>query len=460
MVSSFVSTPPKHIAFSSRRLAGALSLTLLLMAAWCEAGTVTVELSQDEGLITHRANGYLVSLQADAPVTEIVQALKPTSFRGSPGYVFANYARLRELGVDEFQLTLGLVFADYAQWIFDINRIGEQDDYGPWLAHVNRVIDVVQSRKLNVLWDIYNEPDLAFPPIGESDKLKTGWKLAYELIKRRMPGARVVGPSISRYRLLKPFLDWSRREQVFPDIVAYHEYDDPAGAQALIDDLRRYLKEQDQTAPISVNEIIGQETWTQPGYVAGVLAVYERAGILSAMHACWPDAQDTSRDQVENTCDNPTLDGLLYVDRHSTRPGWHVYQSYAAMEGRRLHATSDRPGLHILAAGDTQTDVVRLLLGKYRAPAEEETLVVLRGVSRRWPGDQHLALHVCGDIIPDVGSAPLERPLRRLAMSAVPAGDELALTLPDFGRADAYRITIGRNPDCALPAGTSARRSP
>ncbi|MBX3234631.1 MAG: hypothetical protein KF814_00645 [Nitrospiraceae bacterium] len=459
MVSPVVTTSPLRRRVRVRHLAFAICLAILLQTAWCFAGTVTVDLSKDEGPITHRANGYLVSLQADAPAAELIQPLKPTSFRGSPGYIFANYARLRELGVDEFQLTLGLVFADYAQWIFDINRIGEQGDYGPWLAHVNRVIDVVQARKLNVLWDIYNEPDLAFPPIGENPKLKTGWKLAYELIKRRIPGARIVGPSISRYRLLKPFLDWSRDERVFPDIVAYHEYDDPAGAQTLIDDLRRYLQEKGLTAPISVNEIIGQETWTQPGYVAAVLAAYERAGILSAMHACWPDAQDTSRDQVENTCDNPTLDGLLFVDRQSARPGWHVYQTYAAMEGHRLQATSDRPGLHVLAADDRRADQVRLLLGKFQAHDEEETLVVLRQVSQRWPGNQGLPIDICGEVIPDVGSAPLERPVRRLAMRAVPAGDALLFSLPEFGRADAYRITIGRTGNCAA-AGMPRPHSP
>ena len=66
---------------------------------------------------------------------------------------------------------------------------------------------------------------------------------------------------------------------MFPDVVAYHEYGDPADALSYLDDLRRFLRENKLTRPISVNEIFGQEFWTIPGYIAGVLATYERAGI-------------------------------------------------------------------------------------------------------------------------------------------------------------------------------------
>jgi hypothetical protein len=70
--------------------------------------------------------------------------------------------------------------------------------------------------------------------------------------------------------------------------VAYHEYGDPFGAITYVDDLRAYLKARGLARPISVNEIPGQESWTNAGYTAGVIAAYERADIMSAMRSCWP----------------------------------------------------------------------------------------------------------------------------------------------------------------------------
>ena len=109
--------------------------------------------------MSHRANSYPVSIEPESPSEELVGPLRSTSFSGSAGYVLRNCDRLRQLGVDEIQLTLGLVFSDVASSIFNINQIGEDDNDGLWIDHVHRVIDQVQVRHLTVLWDIYDEPD-------------------------------------------------------------------------------------------------------------------------------------------------------------------------------------------------------------------------------------------------------------------------------------------------------------
>ncbi len=420
---------------------GALALGTPLSSS---AVTITVDLAVEEGTMSHRANGYLVSVEPDSPASELIEPLRPTSFRGSAGYVFRNYERLRRLGVNEFQLTLGLIFADFSDGIFDINRIGEDGDYGPWIGHIHRIIDQVEARKLTVIWDIYNEPDRANVPMQDNDRLKQGWRLAYRIIKERLPDALVVGPSVAYYSALRPFLEWSRDERVFPDVVAYHEYGDPAGAPAYLDDLRRFLAASGLPRPVSVNEILGQEFWMIPGYVAGVLATYERAGILSAMRACWPDVQDTSRLQRDNTCENPTLDGLLYVDRASKRPGWHVYKAYADMQGLKISAMADSTNTYALASVDASKGLVHVLMGKYEEPANNASRVLLRNVSRGSfsvgvPG----RLRVHAERIPDVGSAPLEHPALTFD-ACVPVEDDRAeIVLDDFARMDAYWIVFG-----------------
>lgn len=428
-----------------RRLSPHLLLWMLIAA--CAEPTLAVTVSVDptvsEAPMRHRANGYLVSFEPESPSEELVRPLRPTSFRGSAGYVLRNYDRLRRLGVDEFQLTLGLVFSDVASSIFNINRIGKDDDYAPWIAHVHRVIDEVQARHLTVLWDIYNEPDLAATPIARNDRLKKGWQLAYEIIKQRFPDAIIVGPSVAYYDTLRPFLEWSRDHGVFPDVIAYHEYGDPADALSYLDDLQQFLMANELKHPISVNEILGQEFWTIPGYIASVLAVYERAGILSAMHACWPDPHDTSRYGQENTCENPTLDGLLFVDRENKRPGWHIYKAYADMMGYRVSTMTDSRATHALAAVDPATRTLRILIGRYGEPSTDATTVVVKNLSGAAFLDGVRRIHVRAERISDVGSGPLETlPLAMETDIGLEGEQETQFVLPDFGRMDAYHIVI------------------
>jgi len=423
---------------------------LLFCATGSQAGTIMVDLGVEQGPMNHRANGYLVSIEPAEPSMELILPLKPTSFRGNAGYVFKNYDRLKQAGVTEFQLTLGLVFKDLPLQIFDINQIGEDGSYEPWLAHVDRIIDQVVDRQLSVLWDIYNEPDLATLPINDNERLKEGWRLAYQRIKHRIPGAQVVGPSVSRYRLLKPFLEWSHEHGVFPDVVAYHEYDDPSHASGLVDDLRNYLARRGLSRPISVNEILGQETWTIAGYTVGVIAAYERANILSAMRSCWPDPQDMSRDRVENTCDNPTLDGLLYVDRQSKRPGWHIYKSYAEMEGVRLYTMTDSPKLHALAAFEKASGTLQLLMGKYEEYSTADTTVILKNAKRVLPVDQGSSLHLCAEQIPDTGSGPLASTVVTLDRALPLVEEDVSFSLPQFYHSDAYRVVVSPVSGCQL----------
>lgn len=100
----------RHTSSAVRLAVGLTYALVLVWAAWSHAGTIVIDVAVEEGPITHRANGYLVSIEPNDPPTSAIAPLRPTSFRGNAGYVFSNYDRLTRLGVTEFQLTLGLVF--------------------------------------------------------------------------------------------------------------------------------------------------------------------------------------------------------------------------------------------------------------------------------------------------------------------------------------------------------------
>ena len=151
---------------------------------------------------------------------------------------------------------------------------------------------------------------------------------------------------------------------------------------------------------------------------------------------------------MENTCDNPSLDGLLYVDRESKRPSWHIYKTYAEMEGVRLHTMTDRPSLHALAALDPSTGTLRLLLGKYEDYSTDETRVIFKNVGRLKAMSPLDSMRLCAERIPDVGSGPLDAPVATIDQPLPTAEDEVTLTLPQFHHSDAYRLVVGAARSC------------
>jgi hypothetical protein len=167
------------------------------------------------------------------------------------------------------------------------------------------------------------------------------------------------------------------------------------------------------------------------------------------MRSCWPDPQDTSRDNVENTCDNPTLDGLLYVDRQSKRPGWHIYKAYAEMEGVRLYTMTDSSRLHALAAMEKKSGTLRMLLGKYEDYSTEDTKVILKNIVGAFPMQRGGTLHLCAEQIPDVGSAPLHAPVLTLDRDLPSVNGEVSFTLPQFYHSDAYRVVLSPTEHCS-----------
>ena len=169
---------------------------------------------------------------------------------------------------------------------------------------------------------------------------------------------------------------------------------------------------------------------------------------MSAMRSCWPDAQDMSRDRVENTCDNPTLDGLLYVDRQSKRPGWHIYKAYAEMEGVRPYTMTDSPKLHALASFDHTSHTLQMLLGKYEEYSTADTTVVLKHASAAFAVRQGENLYLCAEQIPDTGSGPLASTVVTLDRTLRLEEGDISFTLPQFYHSDAYRVTISPTAVC------------
>jgi len=273
----------------------------------CKTCVVNVDFTQEQGSVTHRSSGFLVSINTNAPQQSLLAATKPKMFRGHSDYVFPAYNRLVDAGVTSFQVVLSLFFN--GPDIFNHQNLGVQGNFSDWNKFILSKVNEVKSRGFkNIQYDIYNEPDISAIPIQDNNynnNLMEGWRQAYQVIRKNHPGAVIVGPSVAYRRFLNGFLLKAKELGVLPDIVSYHNYGDPASAVNEVNEVRQFLKANglgDQ--PISVNEIINEARWSEPGYVAGTLAAFDRAEIDSASHSCWDDSGSSN-------CHNSQMDGLL-----------------------------------------------------------------------------------------------------------------------------------------------------
>ena len=110
---------------------------------------------------------------------------------------------------------------------------------------------------------------------------------------------------------------------------------------------------------------------------------------------------------MENTCDNPTLDGLLYVDRRSTRPGWHIYKTYADMRGVGVFTMTDSPTRSTPSRRWTVCRHVAAARRKIWGLFERRNQSDHQNSRGKVVPVQGEDVHVCAERIPDVGSAPL-----------------------------------------------------
>ncbi|MCX8053250.1 MAG: hypothetical protein N3B12_05530, partial [Armatimonadetes bacterium] len=286
--------------------------------------------------------------------------------------------------------------------------------------------------------DVYKrqEPNLAEYWARDYDSYLEMWRRTVRRIRSSDPKAEIVGPSICSYNAewLQRFLLWAKSNDVLPDIVSWHEFNDPREIPAHASELRAFLKKNGiRIKRFSLNEIIGGHHLTKPGPTAQYLWAVEEADIESAAHACWEDEE-----KGVYGCFTDSLDGILTPKGKKPRSTWWVYRRYADLTGVlvQTEACSD---IRAIAGRDDAKNQVATLIG-CNGQAKLDVRIRFVNLNRMKALRDEVRVRV--ERIPDIGWEHLPEPQVIQDTVRPLFGSEITVIVPSLGPNDACFVQL------------------
>lgn len=420
---------------------GSVTLLIAGMVHVAEAETVAVDFAVINGPATQRASGFLNTISADHPVDQLedrlVRLLKPKLFRlhAREALTPSLYKRLTGYGAD----VQSVISDAYAYPGPSGNWPGDGGDWTRWETLIEELVREADSKGLQPIWDIWNEPDLKQFWDRSAEQFFETWKRAVRTIRRVNPKAIIVGPSLANgpCHYLYGFLLSADADNVLPDIISWHDMslDHPNN----VVNVRQFLaKHGIPDRPISINEFRYSDGTHHPGLTVWWLSHIEEEASETAAYACWPDPAGYS------DCDSPTLDGLL---THSGQPRavWFVHRGYADITGQLVRVETSGARLAGIGGVDSRLKTGRLLLGRresIHSSSEESVEVVFRNLDHLVNLGKDGEVFIRAERIPDAGTH--DRPEVTIAAPYPVINNEVRLHLPNFEAWDAYTVVLGR----------------
>jgi hypothetical protein len=410
---------------------------------------VVIDLKSDLGPVTHRGSGILHSFHTAEPPDSLVLPLKLSAFRGraNENYLFSVgfYDRLKKIGVKHIQVVLSDSYGypnGFAGWP------GDKNDWGYWESVVENVVKESMKRKMDVEYDIWNEPDIGYFWAKDQAIWLETWKRGYRKVRSLDPFAPIVGPSISHFNMkyLAGFLRYAKNNDCLPDILSWHELG-AACARNIPSHVRQisdYLTS--ETIAInrfSINEIIPEAKKFSPGSAICYLSTIERTPVESACRSCWDDIG-------VNSGENRSLDGMLTHDTKQPRSIWWAHKSFGDITDRIVKMTFEggrKKFIHGLAGYDEKKKKMRLVFGncetKESIPLELVFLNLDKAKNLVHEGLFHGGrVHCIVEHIPPSGTADLARPEITLEQTLSVGNHSLSISLPSLEPEGVYSISL------------------
>ncbi|MBD3232630.1 MAG: T9SS type A sorting domain-containing protein [candidate division Zixibacteria bacterium] len=243
-------------------------------------------------------------------------------------------------------------------------------------------------------YDIWNEPDHPYFWTGTYSQLLELFARAHDIIKLFDPGAKLVGPSVSRFDPDDPgvanvvgFLtDLDRGYGVRLDAVSWHENGGafeqgprpehiPNHAGLIRSGIRDYFPPEYQPE-LHVNEYAGGRVHLSPGWNVGYLYYLGEARIDGAGRACWwVFSGDNPPYDYWSDC-WAGLNGMFMRDGITPQPSYWVYRAYAEMEDTwRVQTFSSEPTTVVIASENSEEEEFNLIAGRYWHIGAEQVII-------------------------------------------------------------------------------------
>ncbi len=289
----------------------------------------------------------------------------------------------------------------------------------------------VQSAGVTVNYDIWNEPDNGsfWEPGYAGTQYFQMWDSAVNEIRRLVPLATIVGPSVSNFNntYITEFLSHVKSAGTVPNYLNWHFSGTPVADAATVNgDLSA---DGISGVKLAMNEYLGTSQ-ENAGDEAWYLAQLATSGISYADHAIW-----------NYCCNVPNLDQTLVQNSSGAyvpTGQWWVYKDYADVTGR-LAAVSDGSSTDAVAAEDSSRQIATVLLGDDAGNTGTVTLN-LNGLSSIPWAFSSTGANVVVHRIPD--QDPLAQPAVVSSQVLAPGTASLSLPVNWAAANDAYFVTV------------------
>jgi xylan 1,4-beta-xylosidase len=390
------------VARTAARTALAAAAAFVLVAAGPAAAAPNGLASVDfaHAVAAHSLDGFLHGLDDAQPDSRLVVPLRPTLWRGSLDS--APYDRAEGFGARYMLVVSDLWGYPGAGWY------GRQAPWEDWDAWSDFVRDLARNwRGHDMIWDIWNEPDVPYFWTGTEAQYHELYRRAYLAIRTELgPGALIAGPSVSAFRWewLTRLLEFCRTADCEVNALTWHELPGGRGVAAIADHLRRaragLLRNPAYVAvglrELDVNEFVGENDTLYAGELLGYLSQLEQGGATRAAHACWHDPSG------DDTCTAHTLDGVLDGATMRPRAAWWAMEWYARGTASRVRSRSADPALAVMGARAPDPRHAEIVIGYLDThdrplPARTDMVIDVRGLRTlpflRRGGRPHLAAY-------------------------------------------------------------------
>jgi hypothetical protein len=426
--------------------------------ALAAAETVTVNLASTSGTAAGVGAGFLYGLSQDAaaPNPGLLASLDPTSDRGGgarlsgdgwigDGYTAgAGFNARMTMSIDQARQTALLPsHPTYDLLVSDLYGADTTQPSGTaypcaggncsnWITFIDTVVGDVQAAGVSVRYDIWNEPDNGsfWAPGYGGTQYFAMWNAAVDEIRRLVPSATIVGPSVSNYNTsyLSTFLTGAKSAGTLPNVLNWHFSGTPVADAQTTNNLVSSMGI--SPIPLSMNEYLnsgaqnaGQEAWN--------LTQIAKSGLSSASHAIW-----------SNCCNVPSLDGTLVQNSAGTyvpTGQWWVYKDYGDVTGSLAAVTNGGGTTDAVAGVDQARGRATILLGDNAGNTGAVSLAVNGLSSTPWLFSSS-GMQLTVQRIPDQN--PLAQPI--VVSSQIVASGTGSLTVPiNWVTAnDAYFVTM------------------
>ncbi|MEW1847084.1 hypothetical protein AB0392_54805 [Nonomuraea angiospora] len=336
----------------------ATALVTVSSPAAAAGATLTVDVAQPFRPVTHVASGGLYGLAENSrPADSTLLPIKVNSLtqpapgvgqrpNGQPpgGDSLLVSPQATRVGAGEF-IRMPDIYPDFPyRWV----------SWNDWLAKVNTMVNARLSATTvsNVIgWELWNEPDYTWNTAAAGN-FNDAWVRTYRAVRALDTLTPIVGPSTATYNRswMQSFLTNAKNTGTLPDIICWHELQNPTRIASDIADYRN-LESSLGISPrrISINEYAATGEVDVPGRIASYVAKLERGGVESAHRAFWYEYG--------------TMNGLV-VNNNQPTGTWWLYKWYGDMAGNMVTTTTTTTtGLDGFAAYDGTRKIVNVVFG-------------------------------------------------------------------------------------------------